>query len=266
MHLFMRRSPPYHRPLLAFFLLAFQAPPGGMAATLQSKTLAAWEKYVRLTEQRVERDLQQEIAARPPGDGVQVTRMQTPDGNGKPISVPDGMIHHWKGSVFVLGVTLDVALKFVQDYNQHQRFFQEVERSRLLSRDGDTLRIFYRLKRKKVITVVYNTEHTVVYRRQGPRRASSRSASTKIAELEDPGKPSEKEKPVGEDGGYLWRANGYWRFEERDGGVIVEWESLSLSRNIPAGLGWLVKGFVESVPRESLVSTLTSVREGVRKQ
>lgn len=254
-----------YRARAAVLLLVLQTTPGGLAATLQPKTLAAWEKYVRLTEQRVERDLQQEMTARPAGN-VQLTRQQALDENGRPIPVPDGMIHHWRGSVFVPSASLDAVLKFVQDYDQHHRFFQEVEQSRLVSRDGDTFRIFYRLKRKKVITAIYNTAHTVVYKRHGPKRASSRSASTRIAELDEPGTAAEKEKPVGQDRGFLWRANGYWRFEERDGGVVVEWESLSLSRSIPAGLGWLVKGFVESVPRESLVNTLTSLRDGVKKQ
>ncbi len=255
----------YPRLLAAVALLLLLAAPGGVTATLQPKTLASWEKYIKLTEQRVERELQQETTARPAGD-VQIARMQTLDENGKPVSATGGMIHHWKGSIFVPGVTLEAVLKFVQNYDQHHRFFQEVEKSRLVSRTGDTFQIFYRLKRTKVITVVYHTDHAVIYRRHGPRRASSRSVTTRIAELDAPGTASEKEKLVGEDHGFLWRLNSYWRFEERDTGVIVECESVSLSRGIPVGFGWLVKSFVESVPRESLVNTLTSIRESFNKQ
>ena len=144
-------------------------------------------------------------------------------------------------------------------------FFQEVEKSRLIRREGDTFRIFYRLKRKKVITVVYNTEHTVVYSRQGPKNESSRSVATKIAELDNAGSADEREMAAGEDNGFMWRLNSYWRFTERDGGVVVECESISLSRSIPFGLAWAVRSFVESVPRESLVNTLTSLHDGVRK-
>jgi hypothetical protein len=60
----------------------------------------------------------------------------------------------------------------------------------------------------------------------------------------------------------MWRLNSYWRFLERDGGVVVECESVSLSRSIPYGLGWLVRQYVASVPRESLESVLTSIRDG----
>jgi len=223
---------------------------------------AAWQKYVRLTEARIERELQRETSARP-GTQAAVDRLETKDGT-KPIVAPDALIHHWKGSVFIPGVTLARVVDFAQNYNQHSRFFQEVEKSRLVSRDGDNFSIFYRLKRTKVITVHYNTEHLVTYRTLGPKQAASRSATTRIAELEKPGTAAEREKKPDEDNGFLWRLNSYWRFTERDGGVIAECESISLSRGIPTGLGWLVRGYVESIPRESLVNTLTSLSKGAR--
>jgi hypothetical protein len=54
-----------------------------------------------------------------------------------------------------------------------------------------------------------------------------------------------------------------WRFEEKDQGVYVEVESISLTRDIPMGLGWLIKPFVTSIPRESLVMTLGATRSAV---
>jgi hypothetical protein len=74
------------------------------------------------------------------------------------------------------------------------------------------------------------------------------------------GTAEEKEEPVGQGGGYLWRLNSYWRFEERDGGLYIECESISLTRGIPYGLGWVVGPFVTSLPRESLEFTLTTTR------
>jgi hypothetical protein len=234
------------------------------AAVLTPAAVAAWQKYERLTEARIRRDLEQETTERP-GAEVVIRRMQTLEEGNAPMAAKGAMIHHWKGTVLVPGVRLDQVLAFVQDYDRHQRFFKEVEKSRLLSRNGDNFQIFYRLKRTKVITVVYHTEHAVTYSRQGPRNASSRSVATKIAELDQPGQANEREKAAGQDRGFLWRLNSYWRFNERDNGVVVECESISLSRSIPTGLGWLVKGFVESVPRESLMNTLTSLRDGLKK-
>jgi hypothetical protein len=264
---------------LAFAMLMAQSLGG---AELQSRTLASWENYIRLTERRVEAELSdgrkflaedfvaigkpQETRALLQKGQVSIHRMDTLAANGRDIPVPDGMIHHWLGGIFVPGVTLQALLEWLQDYDQHERYFMEVEESQLLSREGQEFQIFYRLRRKKVITVFYNTLHAVIYRQHGAQRASSRSATTRIAELDHPGEPAESEKPVGDDRGFLWRLNSYWRFLEADGGVFVECESISLSRSIPFGLGWLIKGYVESIPRESLENTLTSIRNAIKSR
>ena len=107
-------------------------------------------------------------------------------------------------------------------------------------------------------------DHCRLDRQHGSERASSRSFTTRIAEIEDAGEATESEKPVGDDRGFLWRLNSYWRFQEEDGGGFVECESISLSRSIPFGLGWLIKGCVESIPRESLENKLASIRDGVK--
>ncbi len=256
-------------PLAGVLVILFLVAPGVSAATLQRKTLDSWQKYVRLTEERVERELAQETwegLEEVSGDEIKLVRMRTVDKKGRPVTADGGMIHHWRGSVFIPGATLEEVLKFVQTYDQHYRFFREVEQSRLISREGDTFQIFYRLKKKKVVTAVYNTEHTVVYRILGPGRACSRSVATRIAELEAPGTPAEKEKPPGKGRGFLWQTNGYWRLAERQGrGVVVEWESISLSRSIPLGLGWLVKPLVESVPRHSAADVLGALRDKLKK-
>jgi len=61
----------------------------------------------------------------------------------------------------------------------------------------------------------------------------------------------------------MWRLNSYWRFLQRDGGVYVQLEAISLTRDIPAGLGWLVKPFVTSIPRESIEFTLSRTRRSL---
>ena len=95
-------------------------------------------------------------------------------------------------------------------------------------------------------------------------RAQSRIYSTRIAEVEYPDTPREREKPVGRDGGYLWRLNSYWRFLQRDGGVSLQCESISLTRGIPLGLGWIVRPFVTSIPRETLAFTLDTTRKALQ--
>ena len=135
----------------------------------------------------------------------------------------------------------------------------DVLESRLLASDGNRREVFLKVRRSSVVTVHYNTEHRVEYRRHGAGRASSRSVSTRIAELEDVGSPAEREKPIGRDRGFLWRLNAYWRYQEVDGGVIVECESVTLSRGIPAVVRWMVRPIINRTARAVLSETLGSL-------
>lgn len=248
------------------------------AAELRKKTEQSFDRYVQLTEQRFEKesdppaflaidrlsDEQRKVVEQRLRNGeVVIERMQTKD-NGKEIEVPDGMIHHWRAVVFVPGATLAKTIALVQDYDHHSKIYTpDVERSKLMKRQGNDFHIFYRLRRKKVITVVMDTEYDVHYEPMGPTRMASKSISSRIQEIENPGQANEKAKPVGNDNGFMWRLNSYWHMEERDGGVYIQCEAVSLSRDIPTGLGWMVKPFVESVPKESLMFTLGRTREAL---
>jgi hypothetical protein len=137
-----------------------------------------------------------------------------------------------------------------------------VVRSKLVAKNGNDYKVELRFRKKKVVTVTLNTEHDVQYTELDPAHWYSRSISTRVAEVENAGKPDEHEKPVGHDGGFLWRINSYWRFVGRDGGVYVECESVSLTRDIPAALSWLIQGIVAGVTKDSLEHTLQSTRAG----
>jgi len=126
-----------------------------------------------------------------------------------------------------------------------------------------TFKCFLRLRQTKLLTVVLDTQYDVHYARLDSTRAYSRSYSTRVAEVESAAQPGEHEKPIGNDSGFLWRLNSYWRFREGDGGVYVQLEALSLTRDIPDGLGWLIRPFLTSIPRGSLVFTLSRTREGL---
>jgi hypothetical protein len=182
--------------------------------------------------------------------------------HGQQIACPGCMIHHWAGVIFISGVTLDQTLRLMQDYDhQAEIYAPEVVRAKILSHTGDDFRVFMRFRQTKIITVVLDTEHEVRYQRLDSMRAASRSISTRVQEVENAGTSNEHDLPEGEDNGYLWRINSYWRFLERDGGVYVQCESVSLTRDIPVGLGWLAAPFVESIPRESLSFMLIATRK-----
>lgn len=246
------------------------------SAELATETLEGWTRYVSATERRIEAELASDEgflvqdflkadgrkeASRLLRKGQLFTKkLETLDGSGESIAVPKGLVHHWMGSIFIPGARLEELVTWLQDYDEHDRYFQEVEDSRLLSRDGEEFEIFLRLRRKKVVTVHYNTKHRVRYERFGEGRVASVSYSTRIAEIDNAGTPAEVEKAVGDDRGFLWRLNSYWRFEEAWDGVIVELESISLSRGIPFAVRWLVGRYLDSVPRESLEATLLPIR------
>jgi len=248
------------------------------AADLQQKTIAAFDRYVQLTERRLSESqepfLYVEAQSAPQrqktleslrGGALVIEPLVTRDGK-REIDVDEGMIHHWVGTVFARGATLASAVALLQDYNRHKDIYKpNVADSRVLTRDGDHFTVRLRFFMKKGLTVVVNSDHDAQFKRVGAERASSAIRSTRIAEVEDPGTPKEHELPVGHDGGYLWRLNSYWRFLERDGGVYIQCESITLTRGIPTGFGWLVKPFVTSIPRETLTFTLETTRQALTK-
>src|SRR5438094_6525140 len=184
--------------------------------------------------------------------------------SGSPLACPVGIIHHWTGVMFIAKAKLDEVLRMLEDYNKHSVYYgPDVERSKIESREGDHFRVFLRFRRHKVITVVLNTEHEVQYFHDAPRKAHSRSSAVRIAEVENAGKRDEREKTPGDGDGFLWRMETWWRMEEKDGGVYVQSEVASLTRDIPKGLGWMIRPFVTDIPKESLTFTLEATRKAV---
>jgi hypothetical protein len=260
-----------HRTL-ASIALVLSLPALVRAAELHPATITAFNRYVTLTEAQgasptpalwidtLSPTRQPGVQSRLRAGTAVIERLRTSD-NGVDIDVPDGLIHHWVGTVFIPGRSADDALKLLQDFNRHADLYAPaVQRSRVLSRQGDDFTVFLRFYQKKGITVVVNSDHEARFVRVAPGQVRSRIISTRIQEVEDAGGPDEREKPVGRDGGYLWRLNTYWRFVERAGGVYVQCESVTLTRDIPFGLNWLIGPFVTSIPRESLAFTLDTTR------
>lgn len=240
--------------------------PGAASAGPTPATVAAWDRYAAAVDASLAaassaggffvRD------ARDKGDWRGTARrgdlatfqIDTP-------SAPDGRIHHWIGGVFVAGVTLDDVLRKLEaGAGRESESYEDVLASKLLARDGSQYRIFMKLRRSAILTVTYNTEHEVEYRRLSPTRATARSVATRIAELANAGTKNEREKGPGDDNGFLWRLNAYWRYEQVDGGVLIECESVSLSRVVPFAVRLFVSPIVERIARESLERTLVSLR------
>ena len=180
------------------------------AVELQPRTVAAFDRYVRATENRLRTDAflwvdrlpssrRTEALALMRRGMLSIEAARTLEG-GREIDVPDGLVHHWVGTAFIPGASLDQALTILQDYDRHERIYAPtVARSKLLSRDGDRFRLFLRFKMKKVITVVVNSEHEALFSRPAADRAEGWIHSTRIAEVEN-ADPARRAREAGRPG------------------------------------------------------------------
>jgi hypothetical protein len=267
---------PWRRTLAVAAAVALSIPAAvgaAGAAELKPETVAAWNAYVAAAEARIARELGERrrflvqdfepatdrARVRLLAGDVLVSEMFAENAEGDRIDVPSGMIHHWRGAIFVPGVTLHTLLARLQHPKTEGPHQEDVLAVRILEQEPDHLRLFIKMTKKKIVTVTYNSEHDLRYVRHSPTRASSRSETTKITELDNAGTPDEREKPVGQDRGFLWKLNSYWRYEEVPGGVIVECESLSLSRDIPWGIKQLISPIVDRIARQSMSRTLDNL-------
>lgn len=245
-------------------------------AELKPQTVEAFDRYVRLTEERMRTEIEgrapflwldrlaaaerDDVLARLRAGEVVVERLETRDG-GDEVDIPSGMVHHWIGTVLIPGVTLDRTIALVQDYDRYPEVYApDVRAAAVRSREGDRFDVHLRLYTRKVLTWVADTEHRVEYVAVGDTRMHVPSRSTRILEIEHPDTPRERMKPEGDDRGFAWRLNNYCSFEERDEGTVMQCESITLTRGIPFLLGVVVRPFITGVPREKLTFTLDAAR------
>ncbi|MEP6960490.1 MAG: hypothetical protein ABI995_00320, partial [Acidobacteriota bacterium] len=162
--------------------------------------------------------------------------------------------HDWVGATVVPNTTVEQVLAVLQNYPAYKTIYApEVTDSKVLAHNGNQWHVYLKITKSKVLTAVLNTEYDVEYRDLGAGRWAMVSRSTRMAEID-----GDKELPLGTGHGFLWRLNAYWLIEPRPNGVYVECRSLSLSRDVPFGLGFVVKPFVTSLPPDSLRATLES--------
>jgi hypothetical protein len=269
-----------HRSAQALALAILTLAPAPAAAELKPATLAAFERYVTLTEARMAGEMSgaspflwidrqagggRALLERLQRGEVVSARLQTRDGKAE-IDVPDGLVHHWVGTVLLPGATIDRVMAFVKDYPQYPaRFAPMIQRARVLKQTPNRFDVAMRTWAKKVVTVVIDADYGVDYRTLSATRVVTRSVVSNVYEVEDPGTPGEQRTPADRGQGFLWRLNTYCWFDQRPEGVYEQCESISLTRGVPTGLGWLIKPFITSIPRETMEFTLSRVRAGVAK-
>jgi hypothetical protein len=185
---------------------------------------------------------------------------------GSDVQLPGAMLHYWRGTAFAPGATADDFERLMRNFNSYPQIYApQVLRSVIKAHDTDRYAVTMRVLQKHVLTVVMDTSYDVRFGRLDPRHGWSTSRSTAIHEIADPGTLKEQALTDADAHGFLWRLNTWWTYAEADGGLYLQIESVSLTRSIPAGLGWAVGPFVESVPRESLEFTLRKTCDALKK-
>lgn len=249
------------------------------ATELKPATAAAFQHYVQQTEARIQEEIadpqkflyldglpekqKSTLLARLHGGNVVIEAMHTKD-DGKPLQVPDGLVHHWLAIGFIPGATRGQAVALAQDYSRHSQLYApDVQGARVLSHQDGHYCVFFRFYRKAIVTAVYNTEFDTDYFLPDSTHAYCSARAVRIAEVENPGRENEKEYPVGNDHGYMWRLNLYTRYVERDNGVYIQIEFLALSRTVPAIFAWLVNPYIRSIPREYLSQYIAKTRKAL---
>jgi hypothetical protein len=262
--LMKRRSPSRPTPCSLFFsvlsvisffvaLAAKPLPAQPPAAT------AAFNTYVATLETRLANQHRSPTAFLVPEDDARLRRGDLVIEQLTPPAVPGALLHHWRGSAFAPGATTADFDRIMRDFPSYPRHFApQVLQARVLTQSGDTLQTTMRVRQHHILTVVLDTAYDVTFARLDATHGYSLSRSTRISELDSNGHAAE-------DHGFLWRQNIYWTYEERDGGLYLQIESVSLSRAIPRGLAWAIQPFVESVPRDSLDFTLRSTSKALKR-
>jgi hypothetical protein len=184
--------------------------------------------------------------------------------NGGTWNVSGALMHHWRGDAFVAGVTPKDMLALLRDYNHLSAYYApEVVSSRVLADHGKLATVEIRFKEQMAITIVLDAQYQVETALTGNTRGYGISRSMHIWQIDKPGTAQERRRAEGKDDGFLWRLNSYWSFIQWRDGLLMECEAVSLTRDVPTGLGWLITPVIEDLPRQRLEFTLTATKNAL---
>ncbi len=253
-------------PKLPVMVLLLSTLVSAGAVDLKPETIVAFDQYVAAAETRIQASYREGLRL---PDSPQLRSgailLEPARGNGLIQLKGGGLIEDWIGAAFIPGVDIANVLAVAQDYAHHKDYFKpEIAGTQVRRHEGNNFAVFMRIvKTKLFLTDVLNTENDIRFVPIDAKRWYSVGRSTRVAEVADSGKPGEHELPVGKDRGLLWRLNGYWYFEEKDGGVYIQCESITLTRDVPFGMGKLFEPFIHGLPAESLRNGLEKIRKAV---
>ena len=247
----------------------------GNAAELQRDTVGAWQEYLQRAGVRMHRRLdagkaflwQDEAAGRRQRARQGEILVAPMVGRGTQ-AVPNGLIHHWIGAVFIPNASIDLVMGIVHDYDRYKDMYKPVVTDSQSIGAGAEGREFSMVWQKHVLFV--NAAIRGRYRTRDITLDSHRGYSvveaTSLQQIEDCGRQGEHLLPPDTGTGLIWRIHSISRYQECDGGVYLEIEVIVLSRDIPGSLRWLVGPVVNHLSINSLTTTLQQTRAAVETQ
>ena len=267
----LARNLNHFRIAFALSILILSAVTISKAIELRPPTLEAWNAYVRTVTSSMEQ--------RAKGDHPFLWVDESPDLKKRVLAgevvvaphdhakISNGLIHHWVGAIFFPGATLDQVNAVLDDYDHYKDIYAPmITKSKLLERTDQREKVNLLLVGKAVGVIgAVDTDDEVQTVKVDADKMYSVSNSVRAQEISDYGKPSEHLLPQDQGPGYVWRTFGITRLMQRDGGVYLEMETISLSRGIPWEFRWLVAPVTEHLPRTVMMQTLNDTREAVKK-
>lgn len=235
-------------------------------------TLRAWDKTIR--------DLKLSMSSCANGDRPFLSVDESPEmlqrvrqgevvvADRDPGKVPNGMIHHWIGAMFVPNAALEQVMSVLGSYDRYIDFYKPlIRKSVVVARDGDNAKISVLAVQKAFsVTAAVETDNQVRVVRIDPDKVYMMSDAFRVQEIADFGRPNQHPFPEDRRPGYVWRSFVLQRIEERDGGVYVELEIVALSRSIPIEFRWLIKPVTDELPRRIMLETLNDTRTAVQRE
>jgi hypothetical protein len=224
--------------------------------TLEQKTISAFDEYLRGVDSQMTKRAESAdpLAGKPAG----IFRFDAE----KVVTLEKGLVHDWAAVSFVQGAKKAQAVAILEGFARHSSIYPEVVEGRIEKREGARIFGFHRIRKKKVLEVNLEAKYQIDVLPAAGNRYFSRSVATEIVELEGSGKKEQRLAP-GRDHGYLWRLQTYWTLEETPQGLWMEVRSISLTRDVPTGLGWAVKPILRDLPKESLAGVMEATKKAM---
>jgi hypothetical protein len=195
---------------------------------------------------------------------VLVQRLPVEDSAGYAIHANDALIHHWSAAMFIPHVRPEDVVAVLQDYDHHAEIYApDVSSSKLVDKQGSRYRVLHETLSRNLITVGLRIDSVVDWFGDGQHGFSSHSTTIRVSEFEHAGTPRARERSPDQAKGWMWATDSWWHVTPKAEGACVTYEMIALTRDIPWGWGWLLRGIVERFPAKTLTDMLDRTRNAV---